>query len=157
LSHADTSASLSTLAKALGLASSDDVFLSQAALLASLRKGEVPTSLDIPTRLGKTAVMAMWLVARSAGANLPRRSVYLVDRRAVVDQATDVALGLWASLNADPRHREAARAFTPTMATDPCAAQRVLRPQARVARGSHGSAMAVGTVDVEGSGYGESR
>ena len=52
------------------------------------------TACDIPTGLGKTAVMAIWLFARAAGAKLPRRLVYVVDRRAVVDQATEVALQL---------------------------------------------------------------
>lgn len=53
--------------------------------------GELPTALDIPTGLGKTSVMAIWLAARLLGANLPRRLVYIVDRRVVVDQATRVA------------------------------------------------------------------
>lgn len=50
-----------------------------------------PAVLDLPTGLGKTSVMAIWLLARAAGAKLPRRLVYVVDRRAVVDQATRVA------------------------------------------------------------------
>jgi len=82
------------LAEALGLASPNDVFPWQSDLLARFQRGEVPSALDVPTGLGKTAVMAIWLVARASGANLPRRLVYVVDRRAVVDQATDVALGL---------------------------------------------------------------
>lgn len=57
-------------------------------------RGELPASLDIPTGLGKTSVMALWLVARAHEAKLPRRLVYVVDRRAVVDQATDVATRL---------------------------------------------------------------
>jgi CRISPR-associated endonuclease/helicase Cas3 len=51
-------------------------------------KGDVPAALDLPTGLGKTSVMAIWLIARAHGARLPRRLVYVVDRRAVVDQAT---------------------------------------------------------------------
>ena len=35
--------------------------------------------------------MALWLIALAKGANLPRRLVYIVDRRAVVDQATRFA------------------------------------------------------------------
>jgi CRISPR-associated endonuclease/helicase Cas3 len=47
--------------------------------------GELPTALDLPTGLGKTTVMAIWYIAVEAGARLPRRLVYVVDRRAVVD------------------------------------------------------------------------
>jgi CRISPR-associated endonuclease/helicase Cas3 len=68
----------------------------QLELLQRFRHGEVVSSLDIPTGLGKTAVMAVWLVARALGAPLPRRLVYVVDRRAVVDQATEVAEALCA-------------------------------------------------------------
>lgn len=66
----------------------------QFALLDRLLDGEIPGALDIPTGLGKTSTMAVWLVARAAGAPVPRRLVYVVDRRAVVDQATDVAESL---------------------------------------------------------------
>ena len=52
---------------------------------------QLPSSLDIPTGLGKTSVMAIWYLARRAGARLPRRLVYVVDRRAIVDQATAIA------------------------------------------------------------------
>ncbi len=51
-------------------------------------------ALDVPTGLGKTSAMTAWLVAKSNGAALPRRLIYIVDRRAVVDQATDEALRL---------------------------------------------------------------
>ena len=66
--------------------------------------GELPAALDIPTGLGKTSVMALWLIARARGANLPRRLVYVVDRRAVVDQATAEAEKLREALEADARH-----------------------------------------------------
>jgi CRISPR-associated endonuclease/helicase Cas3 len=70
-------------------------------------QGEIPRALDIPTGLGKTAVMAIWLVARASGARLPRRLVYVVDRRAVVDQATEEAVKLREFVDqlADFRHR----------------------------------------------------
>lgn len=55
------------------------------------RQGVLPSVVDVPTGLGKTAVMALWLIARADGAALPRRLVYVVDRRAVVDQATEFA------------------------------------------------------------------
>ncbi len=55
-----------------------------------------PTHLDLPTGLGKTSVIHLWLIAliqqRAEGtARLPRRMVYVVDRRTVVDQATRIA------------------------------------------------------------------
>lgn len=80
-----------TLARALGV---PEAFPWQTRLLDRMLRGEVPRALDIPTGLGKTAVMAIWLVARAAGTSVPRRLVYVVDRRAVVDQATQVAVGL---------------------------------------------------------------
>lgn len=54
-------------------------------------KDELPAAVDIPTGLGKTAIMALWLIALASGAKVPRRLVYVVDRRAVVDQATEFA------------------------------------------------------------------
>jgi CRISPR-associated endonuclease/helicase Cas3 len=57
-------------------------------------RGVLPTAVDIPTGLGKTAVMSLWLIARANGIALPRRLVYVVDRRAVVDQATVFATSL---------------------------------------------------------------
>ncbi|MCP4498363.1 MAG: type I-U CRISPR-associated helicase/endonuclease Cas3 [Deltaproteobacteria bacterium] len=56
-----------------------------------LANGKIPRSLDIPTGLGKTSILALWLLARAAGAPLPRRLIYIVDRRAVIDQSTKIA------------------------------------------------------------------
>lgn len=60
----------------------------QRKLLKRFLAGSPPAAIDVPTGLGKTMTMAIWLVARAAGAGVPRRLVYVVDRRAVVDQAT---------------------------------------------------------------------
>lgn len=65
--------------------------------------GELPSAVSVPTGLGKTAVMAIWMVAlaqqmKSGKPRLPRRLVYVVDRRAVVDQATQFAEDLRANL-----------------------------------------------------------
>lgn len=51
--------------------------------------------------------MAIWLVARALGAPVPRRLVYVVDRRAVVDQATVVAEGLQLWVGNEPGVRDA--------------------------------------------------
>ena len=58
--------------------------------------GDIPAALDIPTGLGKTSVIVVWLIAlaqqaESGRVRLPRRLVYVVNRRTVVDQATDIA------------------------------------------------------------------
>ncbi|WP_295432968.1 type I-U CRISPR-associated helicase/endonuclease Cas3 [uncultured Thiodictyon sp.] len=68
-----------------------------------LARGALPSGVDIPTGLGKTTIMALWLIARAQGARLPRRLVYVVDRRAVVDQATSFAETLRASLDAEAK------------------------------------------------------
>lgn len=78
-----------------------DPFPWQRRLFGFLSAGELPSGVDIPTGLGKTAVMALWLLARARGAPLPRRLVYVVDRRAVVDQATDFAETLRRNLRCD--------------------------------------------------------
>ena len=71
----------------------------QARLFKQLSAGDLPPAVDIPTGLGKTSVMALWLLARAAGVRLPRRLVYVVDRRAVVDQATDLAKNIREALS----------------------------------------------------------
>jgi CRISPR-associated endonuclease/helicase Cas3 len=53
--------------------------------------GKIPPACDIPTGLGKTSVIAIWLIALAAEAEtgrMPRRLVYVVNRRTVVDQTT---------------------------------------------------------------------
>ncbi|MEZ5402736.1 MAG: type I-U CRISPR-associated helicase/endonuclease Cas3 [Bryobacteraceae bacterium] len=77
------------LASALG--AGNRPFPWQTALLDLFLNEKIPAALDIPTGLGKTAVMAIWLVAGARRATIPRRLVYVVDRRAVVDQATEFA------------------------------------------------------------------
>lgn len=91
------------LQQALGLTSPEVPFPWQLRLLRLFSEGHIPPALDIPTGLGKTAVIAAWLVARALGAPLPRRLVYVVDRRAVVDQATEVAERLRAWVAGEPR------------------------------------------------------
>ena len=49
-------------------------------------RGKVPKSCNLPTGLGKTSVMAIWLIALApGGCELPWRRVYVVNRRTVVD------------------------------------------------------------------------
>ncbi len=53
------------------------------------RPGNIPRSCNIPTGLGKTSVIAIWLIALATHPEkMPRRLVYVVNRRTVVDQTT---------------------------------------------------------------------
>jgi CRISPR-associated endonuclease/helicase Cas3 len=54
----------------------------------------LPSVIDLPTGVGKTMVMAIWLVARANKLDVPTRLIYVVDRRTVVDQASDLAIKL---------------------------------------------------------------
>jgi CRISPR-associated endonuclease/helicase Cas3 len=55
------------------------------------RQDNIPPSCNLPTGLGKTSVVAIWLIAMAAHpAHLPRRLAYIVNRRTVVDQATTI-------------------------------------------------------------------
>lgn len=72
--------------------------------------GDLPGAVNIPTGLGKTAVMAIWLIGLAwqirtqAMPSLPRRLVYVVDRRAVVDQSTTFAETLRKNLATPKAH-----------------------------------------------------
>lgn len=50
--------------------------------------GEIPSTCSLPTGLGKTSVITIWHLARRVRPELPRRLVYVVNRRTVVDQTT---------------------------------------------------------------------
>jgi CRISPR-associated endonuclease/helicase Cas3 len=53
-------------------------------------KGKFPSSCNLPTGLGKTSVIAIWLIAlMNKPEKMPCRLVYVVNRRTVVDQTTD--------------------------------------------------------------------
>lgn len=53
------------------------------------RPDNIPASCNLPTGLGKTSVIAIWLLALLRHpTKMPRRLVYVVNRRTVVDQTT---------------------------------------------------------------------
>lgn len=71
----------------------------QGRLFMKMSDGRVPKICDLPTGLGKTSVIPVWLIALAAQAQrkeltLPRRLAYIVNRRTVVDQATDLVIGI---------------------------------------------------------------
>lgn len=142
----------------------------QRRLLQCMREGHIPDAVDLPTGLGKTSVMALWLIARACPAGapvLPRRLIYIVDRRAVVDQATNAASELAQQLRpetCDPCLQQLRHALG--LAPGGILAVSTLRG----ALADHGAwlrdpaapAIIVGTIDMIGSrllfeGYGVSR
>ena len=80
----------------------------QVRLAEMLGSGEIPDQIDVPTGLGKTAVIVPWVYAlaeeleRDAGRgrSLPLRLFYVVDRRLIVDSTYDFAAGLARQLSA---------------------------------------------------------
>ena len=56
---------------------------------------KIPSKLDIPTGLGKTSIISIWLIAKynsllaDGKTRIPSRLIYIVDRRVIVDQASD--------------------------------------------------------------------
>src|SRR5205814_1690029 len=124
--------------------------------------------------------MAIWLIARAHGAKLPRRLVYIVDRRAVVDQATEEAEKLREALEGRAAHFDELDEVTWARATEiavdlkqrlELAGKRQL--SISTLRGAHADnrewlddpaspAIIIGTVDMIGSrllfeGYGVTR
>jgi len=80
-----------------GLQESETPFPWQEKLFQEFVQKQFRSTCDIPTGLGKTAVIAVWLLALAHHASLgthydfPRRLVYVVNRRTVVDQSTHEA------------------------------------------------------------------
>lgn len=73
-----------------------DPFPWQEELHTWFQRGDFPSSCAIPTGLGKTAMIPIWLIALASESTeggafrFPRRLAYVVNRRTVVDQSTDV-------------------------------------------------------------------
>jgi len=70
----------------------------QAAFAARIADGDWPDALTPPTGSGKTGVIDAWLWARLQGHPVPRRLVYVIDRRLVVDGVGHYAHALCNSL-----------------------------------------------------------
>ena len=115
-----------------------------------------PQSADLPTGLGKTSVVAIWLIALLTRPDrVPRRLVYVVNRRTVVDQTSAEVERLRERLIANPELLAKLTALCAVQVDVPLALS-TLRGQfadnrewcADPAR----PAVIVGTVDMIGSG-----
>jgi CRISPR-associated endonuclease/helicase Cas3 len=154
----------------------------QTELYKRLAAGDVPSVCDIPTGLGKTSVIPVWVTALAqtgvgCSPSVPRRLVYIVNRRTVVDQATSVVEQMRARLiNPDgadwAAHAETLRALANNLGN--LAAMNSKSPMGiSTLRGELADneewkadparpALIIGTIDVVGSkllfsGYGDGR
>ncbi|MCC7388535.1 MAG: type I-U CRISPR-associated helicase/endonuclease Cas3 [Phycisphaerales bacterium] len=154
-------------------------FYWQTRLYRRLIGGEVPPRCTLPTGLGKTSVIPLWLIALAHSGGiapcLPRRLVYVVNRRTVVDQATDDAerlLNLLAHPNEAGEHegticrlRDALHRIAGDTAHVPLAVSTLrgeLADNGDWKRNPACPAIVVGTIDMIGSkllfsGYGDGR
>jgi CRISPR-associated endonuclease/helicase Cas3 len=78
------------------LSGHDRACLWQYRLFTDLEAGRFPTDVELATGLGKTSIIALWVLAVGRSLALrstvvPRRLAYVVDRRVVVDQASEFA------------------------------------------------------------------
>ncbi len=128
----------------------------QESLYEKFIQGEIPPAADLPTGLGKTSVVAIWLIALiTHPGKMPRRLVYVVNRRTVVDQTTAEVERIRKRLEEFPEWRNALAKLCAIPADNPLAIS-TLRGQfadnrewcADPAR----PAVIVGTVDMIGSG-----
>jgi len=112
----------------------------QESLAARIAAGDWPDALTPPTGSGKTAVIDVWLWAWLQGHPAPRRLVYVIDRRLVVDSVTAYANALAASLPGDHRLNGRSGGLAAALqrlrdqsarGVDPCRAARQRRPVRR--------------------------
>jgi len=136
----------------------------QRALCERFVAADFPNACDLPTGLGKTSVIVLWLLALAENPRLPRRLVYVVNRRTVVDQSTAEAERLRAGLlKPEARHlREALDALAAVPTKHPLAISTLrgeFADNAEWRRDPSRPAIIIGTVDMIGSrllfsGYG---
>jgi CRISPR-associated endonuclease/helicase Cas3 len=75
----------------------------QSRLYGQFATGHFPATACLPTGLGKTSIIAIWLIAlANYPERVPRRFVYVVNRRTVVDQTTDEVIKYRKHLSAKP-------------------------------------------------------
>lgn len=136
----------------------------QRALYERFVAGDFPKACDLPTGLGKTSVIALWLLALAKDPSLPRRLVYVVNRRTVVDQSTAEVERLCKQLvtSAAKSLRDALDAMAATTGEQPLAISTLrgeFADSGEWRRDPSRAAVIVGTVDMIGSrllfsGYG---
>jgi CRISPR-associated endonuclease/helicase Cas3 len=145
------------------LLTGNDPFPWQHHLYSSFTRGHFPTPCVLPTGLGKTRILAVWLLALAAApTKVPRRLVYVVNRRTVVDQSTREAEKLRDNLAEVPDVAQQLKELCATDADSPLAISTLrgeFADNSEWRSDPARPAIVVGTVDMIGSrllfsGYG---
>jgi CRISPR-associated endonuclease/helicase Cas3 len=134
----------------------------QRELFARLTVGNWPDSVALPTGTGKTSILKIWLLAfgwsllDGEGGSIPRRLAWVVNRRVVVDQATQEAEAMAGALEELGERDELARALLHCSAEHkaPLAVSALRGQKAdnrEWSRDPLAPAIIVGTVDMIGS------
>jgi CRISPR-associated endonuclease/helicase Cas3 len=138
----------------------------QIRLLQRMLEGKLPELCDLPTGLGKTLVIVVWLLALygqlafGKQVTLPRRLIYIVNRRTVVDQATNIVLRVRERIQqADTPITQSLRAVLGDLAVSTLRGE--LADNEEWKADPSRPAIIIGTVDMVGSkllfrGYGDS-
>jgi CRISPR-associated endonuclease/helicase Cas3 len=144
----------------------------QAKLFRDMIENQWPDSLPLPTGSGKTAILYVWLIAlawslrQGRRSSIPRRLVWVVNRRVVVDQATDEAERIQKTLDHLPSDDPLVGALANSSVSRRPLSVSTLRGQRADnrdwSRDPSAPAILVGTVDMVGSrllfrGYRDSR
>lgn len=149
-------------------------FVWQELLFQRFLEDVIPPQVNVPPGCGKTALMQVWLLALAVQAGrgtplLPRRLVWVVHNRAVVDQATTEANNIASLIQKPPVElqpvADALRTLCAVRAAQPLAVSTLRGERADNRQWSDDPsrpAIIVGTVDMIGSrllfrGYGDSR
>lgn len=143
----------------------------QTRLYERMLANDVPETLSLPTGLGKTSVIPIWLIALCRQAEkgeitLPRRMAYVVDRRTVVDQATAIVENIRNKIREGeaPMLMESLRLMSDGDAETPLLGISTLRGEladnAEWRADAARPAITIGTIDMTGSkllfgGYGD--
>ena len=133
----------------------------QAKLFRDMIENQWPDSLPLPTGSGKTAILYVWLIAlawslrQGRRSSIPRRLVWVVNRRVVVDQATDEAERIQKTLDHLPSDDPLVGALANSSVSRRPLSVSTLRGQRADnrdwSRDPSAPAILVGTVDMVGS------
>lgn len=104
MSHTEKNTGREALVRLMQAAGMGDAYAWQREAHAAFLQAAIPAAIQAPTGAGKTALMVCWLAALAEQAmagevTLPRRYMVVINRRALVDSASDLAVRLAEALD----------------------------------------------------------